>query len=109
MNINELKKKYAQLYEEAMEAVEKMLVKRYIFKPSGRVVWVVVGKNRDYLILLKAGYCSCDDFYFRVLSHEKPMCYHLLATKIAYEIGRYEEIHEDDSWYRRLMAEWLPR
>jgi predicted nucleic acid-binding Zn finger protein len=42
-------------------------VKKYTFKPSGRVVWVVVGKERDYLIMPDAEFCSCDDFYFRVI------------------------------------------
>ncbi|MCL7385811.1 MAG: SWIM zinc finger family protein [Thaumarchaeota archaeon] len=107
--LSSLKEKYGSMYEEAINAVEKGLVKRYVFKPSGRVRWVVVGRTQDYLILLKAGYCTCDDFYFRVLSHEKPMCYHLLAAKIASESGKYEEIYEEDKWYRRLLNEWLPK
>ncbi|MEM4315574.1 MAG: hypothetical protein QXI97_02630 [Nitrososphaerota archaeon] len=100
---------YGELFEEAYQAVGDGKVKRYFFKPSGRVRWVVVGRHRDYLILPTASYCTCEDFFFRVLSHEKPMCYHLLAQKIATITDRYEAIEEDDTWYPRLMREWLPQ
>lgn len=82
-------------------------VKRYIFKPSGRVRWVIVGRERDYLVLPEAPYCSCEDFYFRVLHRQKPRCYHLEALEIARREKIYEEIEEEDSWYDRLMQEWL--
>jgi len=81
-------------------------VKRYVFKPSGRVRWIVVGRERDYLLLPEAPYCSCDDFYFRVLHRQKPRCYHLEAFEIAQREKLYEEIEEEDSWYDRLMNEW---
>ncbi|MCS7145599.1 MAG: hypothetical protein RMJ28_03750 [Nitrososphaerota archaeon] len=82
-------------------------VKRYVFKPSERVRWIVVGRERDYLILPEAPYCSCDDFYFRVIHGQKPRCYHLEALEIALRERLYEEIEEEDSWYDRLMREWL--
>lgn len=82
-------------------------IKRYVFKPSGRVRWIAVGRERDYLLLPEAPYCSCDDFYFRVLHRLKPKCYHLEALEIARREKLYEEIEEEDSWYDRLMREWL--
>ncbi|MEM0445477.1 MAG: hypothetical protein QW555_05545 [Nitrososphaerota archaeon] len=82
-------------------------VKRYVFMPSGRVRWVVVGRGRDYLILPEAPYCSCEDFYFRVLHNQKPRCYHLEALEIAVREKLYDEIEEEDSWYDKLMSEWL--
>jgi predicted nucleic acid-binding Zn finger protein len=86
---------------------ESRRVKRYIFRPSGRVRWIVVGRERDYLVFPEAPYCSCDDFYFRVLHGQKPSCYHLEAYVIAVREGIYEEIEEEDGWYYRLMDEWL--
>jgi predicted nucleic acid-binding Zn finger protein len=82
-------------------------VKRYVFRPSGRVKWIVVGRERDYIVLPEAPYCSCDDFYFRVLHRQKPTCYHLQAQAIALSEKFYEEIEEEDGWYYRLMEEWL--
>jgi predicted nucleic acid-binding Zn finger protein len=51
--------------------VKEKRVKKYIFKPSNRVRWIVVGRTRDYIVLPSVGYCSCEDFFFRVMSHEK--------------------------------------
>jgi predicted nucleic acid-binding Zn finger protein len=107
--LEELEREYGALFEEAYQAVSQGKVKKYVFTPSGRTRWIVVGRNRDYLILPKAGHCTCEDFFFRVLSHEKPMCYHLLAQKIAEKTGRFETIEEEDGWYRKLMREWLPK
>ena len=73
----ELSKDYEKLMEEAEEAVSEGRVKLYIFKPSGRRRWIVVGRHQDYLILPEAGYCSCSDFFFRVMSGEKA---HLLSS-----------------------------
>jgi predicted nucleic acid-binding Zn finger protein len=108
-SLADMEAEYGALFDEAYEAVRQGKVKKYSFTPSGRVRWIVVGRHRDYLILPRAGHCTCEDFFFRVLSHEKPMCYHLLAQKIAVQTGKYDVIEEDDSWYMRLMREWLPQ
>jgi predicted nucleic acid-binding Zn finger protein len=42
------------------------------------------------------------------MSHEKPMCYHILAVKISLETELYEVIEESDEWHWRLMREWIP-
>ncbi len=94
---------------EAEEAVREGRVKLYVFRPSGRRRWIVVGRHGDYLVLPHAGYCSCHDFFFRVMGGGKPTCYHLEAVKIAQETGRYETIEEEDHWHQTLMDEWLQR
>ena len=94
---------------EAERAVKERRVKLYIFKPSGRRRWIVVGRHGDYLVLPEAGYCSCHDFFFRVMSGEKPTCYHLIAVKLAKERNQYEVIEEEDQWHDILMSEWLWR
>ncbi|MBC7130098.1 hypothetical protein H5T51_02615 [Candidatus Bathyarchaeota archaeon] len=97
---------FGQRFTRAFEALKEGRVKKYVFKPSGRIVWVVVGKERDYLIMPDAGFCTCDDFYFRVLDREIHLCYHLIAHKIAKNLGWYETINEDDKLYETLMNEW---
>jgi predicted nucleic acid-binding Zn finger protein len=97
---------FGQRFSNAWEAIEDSRIKRYIFKPSDRVVWIVVGRKRDYLILPAAGFCSCDDFYFSVMEGKAFLCYHLIAQKLAEALGRYDKIEEDDDLYEVLMREW---
>ena len=104
--LDELRSLFGGRLERALRLVEERRVKRYTFKPSGRVVWIVVGKEREYQILSRAGYCSCDDFYFRVINGEAGLCYHLIAQHLAEALGMLEEIEEGDEFYESLMAEW---
>lgn len=97
---------FEERFERALRSMEERRVKRYTFEPSGRVVWVIVGKEKEYQILPKAGYCSCDDFYFRVINGETGLCYHLIAQSLAEALGIYEEIREGDEFYDSLMTEW---
>ena len=90
----------------SVSSFELNLVKKYVFEPSGRIVWIVVGRERDYQVLPEVNYCTCEDYYFRVLDGEILLCYHLLAQKLAEALGKYEEIKESDSLYETLTAEW---
>ena len=103
-----LERENPALFAEAYDCVKEKRVKKYIFRPSNRVRWIVVGRTRDYIVLPSVGYCSCEDFFFRVMSHEKPMCYHILAVKISQKTELYEVIEESDEWHWRLMREWIP-
>jgi len=97
---------FGRRFENTLKALEEGVVKRYLFKPSGRVVWIVVGKEKDYQVIPAANYCSCDDFYFRVLDGDAALCYHVIAQKISEALGRYESIEDSDDLYEPLMAEW---
>jgi len=105
-NLTELYDLFGTRFTKALEALKENRVKKYIFKPSNRVVWIVVGRERDYLIMPQAEFCTCDDFYFRVLDKQVHLCYHLIAQKIANNLGWYEVITEADELYDSLMAEW---
>lgn len=100
------KKTEANIRSEAQQAVDDARVKKYVFQPSGRELWVVVGRSRDYLVLPLAKYCACDDFFYRVLDQERKRCYHLLAVALAQRQGSYEEIEERDDLYLKFMSEW---
>ena len=97
---------FGQRFTRAFEALKENRVKKYVFKPSCRVVWIVVGKERDYLLMPEAEFCSCDDFYFRVLDREVHLCYHLIAQKISNILKWYDAIEESDELYSSLMKEW---
>jgi predicted nucleic acid-binding Zn finger protein len=105
-NLTKLYDIFGQRFTKAFEALKENRVKRYVFKPSDRTVWVVVGKERDYLIMAQAEFCTCDDFYFRVLDREVHLCYHLIAQKIAKVLDWFDHIEERDELYDSLMNEW---
>jgi len=105
-NLTELYELFGQRFTKALDAVKEGRVKKYIFKPSGRIVWIVVGRERDYLIMPEAEFCPCDDFYFRVLDKKVHMCYHLLTQKIAQNLGWFKTYQEKDECYNMLMSEW---
>ena len=102
----QLSEAFGERFTRALDAVEGGRVKKYIFSPSGRIVWIVVGKEKEYQIIPIAGFCSCDDFYFRVMDREAKICYHLIAQKIAEMLEKYDKIEEEDRLYNCLMEEW---
>ena len=93
-------------FTKAWDTIKEERVKKYVFSPSGRIVWIVVGRERDYQIMPVAVFCSCDDFYFRVMDREANICYHLIAQKIAEALKLYDKIEEEDRLYDCLMEEW---
>ena len=105
-NLTSLYEIFGQRFTRAFEALKENRVKKYVFKPSGKTVWIVVGRERDYLIMPEAEFCTCDDFYFRVLDREVHLCYHLIAQKLAKNLDWYEAIEEHDELYESLMNEW---
>jgi len=105
-HIKFLTKTFGSRFLNAWKTINERRVKKYIFKPSGRVVWIVVGRRRDYLIMPTANFCSCDDFYFNVMNHKAYLCYHLIAQKLAESLGIFDIFEEDDSLYNVLMREW---
>ena len=104
--MTELYELFGQRFTKALDALKENRVKKYVFKPSIRTVWIVIGKERDYLIMAEAEFCMCDDFYFRVLDKKIHLCYHLIAQKIAGNLRWYENIEENDELYETLMNEW---
>jgi predicted nucleic acid-binding Zn finger protein len=105
-NLTKLYEIFGQRFTRAFEALKENRVKKYVFKPTGRTVWIVVGRERDYLIMAEAEFCTCDDFYFRVLDRKVHLCYHLIAQKLAKNLDWYELVEEHDELYDSLMSEW---
>jgi predicted nucleic acid-binding Zn finger protein len=105
-DLRQLTEVFGQRLTRALEAVEERRVKRYIFNPRNRNVWIVVGKIRDYLIMPAADFCTCDDFYFRVMDNQIHLCYHLIAQKLAEALGNYDTVEESEQLYDALMKEW---
>jgi predicted nucleic acid-binding Zn finger protein len=105
-NWERLKSTFGDRFDNGWRIVQERRVKRYTFRPSGRVTWVVVGQGGEYQIYPKAGYCGCDDFYFRVVGGEAGLCYHLLGQRLAEVLENYDRVDEEDEIYRLLTGEW---
>ncbi|MBN1683531.1 hypothetical protein JW865_08275 [Candidatus Bathyarchaeota archaeon] len=105
-NWERLKRVFEERFDKAWRLVQEKRIKKYVFQPSNRIVWIAVGQDAEYQIFPKAGYCSCDDFYFRVLDGNTGICYHLLAQKIVDALNSYDLIKEEDEFYDLLLKEW---
>jgi predicted nucleic acid-binding Zn finger protein len=93
-------------FSAAYDAVKQKRVIKYVFHPSERVLYMVKGKEGEYLILPFASYCSCPDFYFRVIDYEIAFCYHLIAQKLADILETYTVIDECDENFIGCMERW---
>ena len=97
---------FGNRFKNAEKALKEMAVKKYVFEPSSRIVWIVVGKGKDYQVLPNANFCSCDDFYFHVINKTATLCYHIIAQKLSEALEKYELFTEADDMYEPLMEEW---
>ena len=97
---------FGSRFTKAQAALGEKRIKKYTFNPSGRIIWIVVGREREYLIMPLAIFCSCDDFYFRVMDKEVQLCYHLIAQKLAQTLSVYDSFEEEDNLYDSLIKDW---
>ena len=106
---NHMKNLMEEFNERFWKALRKVLengVKKYLFQPSSRIAWIVIGNLRDYLIHASL-YCPCEDFYLKVvIKKTAKMCYHLLSKILAESLDYYEEIRIEDERYDSLMYDW---
>lgn len=105
-DLQKLDLKFGKRFWKALKITIEGGVKKYIFKPSNIILWIVVGKQEEYVIFDNL-YCSCYDFYMNtVLRGENTRCYHLIAKAIAEALNLFETYILSDSRYKRLMREW---
>jgi predicted nucleic acid-binding Zn finger protein len=96
--------KYGAKFDRAVDAVLAGGVKECRFRPSGRKVLAVVGRLGDEFIDLTKPYCSCSNFFFRVLGGREETCYHLLSYRIASRSGRITVVEFSDEEYGPYFA-----
>ena len=102
----ELSAEFGLRFDKAWEILTENRVKLYVFWPSGRVMWIVVGRGFDYIVYDQAGYCSCDDFFHAVMDRRARACQHLIAQRLAQILRDYDVIEEDDGLFGALMSDW---
>lgn len=97
-----LYKLLSKRYTKALELIDLKSIQKYRFYPSNRVIWTVEGKQGLYQVIPSSNFCSCDDFYFRVLNKKKEMCYHIIAQGLAAALHHYDEIIFSDKIYEKI-------
>jgi predicted nucleic acid-binding Zn finger protein len=96
--------KYGKKLDRAVDAVLTGGVKEARFLPSGRRVVTVVGRLGDEFVDPEKPYCSCSNFFFRVLGGREEICYHLLSYKVAKKLGRVDVVEFSDEEYGQYFA-----
>jgi len=92
-------RKHGPKLDRAIDTVLAGGVKESRFLPSGRKVVTVVGRLGDEFVDPDKPYCSCSNFYFRVLGGREETCYHLLSYGIAAKTGKLDVIEFSDDEY----------
>jgi predicted nucleic acid-binding Zn finger protein len=95
---------HGAMLDRAIDTVFSGGVKEHRFVPSGRRIFTVVGRLGDEFIDPEKPYCSCSDFFFRVMGGKAELCYHLLSYKIATDQGRVQVVTLDDEEYGQFFA-----
>ena len=101
-----LERMFGERFTNGWELANSRKVRRYEFKPSGRVVWVVQGRKSEYQVIPDIPFCYCDDYYFRVMDKKRGLCYHIIAQHIAEALSKFERISKNDSQYSNITGRW---
>ena len=96
--------KHGAKLDRAVDAVVSGSVKEARFSPSGRKVITVVGRMGDEFIDPGRPYCSCSNFFFRVMSGREDACYHLLGYNIAVKTGKVDVTEFTDEEYGMYLS-----
>jgi len=96
--------KFGRKFEKAIDTVLVGGVKECRFLPSGRRIFSVVGTQGDEFIDPERPYCSCSNFFFRVMGGREELCYHLLSYKIAVKTGHVAVVEFGDDEYGEYLS-----
>src|SRR5208337_1159770 len=101
-----LEKTFGERFTNGWKLANSRSVRRYEFKPSSRVVWVVQGRKSEYQVMPDIPFCYCDDYYFRVMDKKRGLCYHIIAQHVAEALNMFEKISKRDSQYSSITDRW---
>ncbi len=97
--------RYGNKFSKAIKSVLSGCVKKHTFSPSGRFVFTVVGRDGEEFIDPERPFCSCSNFYFKVLGGGvDDLCYHLISYNIALESKRVETVAFSDEEYASVLS-----
>lgn len=98
--------KFQNRLEDAKKIVTEHCVKKYII--DGQVEkWVVVGKNREYLVKINPFWCRCYDFQNNVLYGHISQCKHNIAVQIADRENNFDSHILSKEEYDYIRSDFL--
>jgi predicted nucleic acid-binding Zn finger protein len=103
---DKLQATFGERFTNGWEVAHEGKVRRFEFKPSGRVVWVVKGRKSEYQVIPDIPFCYCDDYYFRVMDKKRGLCYHIIALHVAEALNKFEKVSMNDSHYSTITDCW---
>lgn len=88
---------FGNKFEKALFLVKNQSVIKLVGKPSGRIMWKIIGDNHDY-ILFPMVFCQCESFNITMSEKRTVLCKHLIAQALAESLNQYhtEEILDDE-------------
>ena len=90
--------------DKILEVVNRGIIKN-IYKPSNRIVWTVMGRDQEHIILPKL-FCSCKSFYKEVIiNRTKKSCKHIIAQIISEALNNFEELELGDSEFKNRIKD----
>jgi len=102
----EVDKVFGDRFRNGWQLAKSGKVRRYQFRPSERLVWVVEGRKGEYQVMPDIPFCYCDDYYFRVMDRKRGLCYHIIAQRISEALGQYRRTLKKDSQYSAVTSRW---
>jgi len=103
---DEVRRTFGERFTNGWKLASSRKVRRYDFRPSGRVVWAVQGRRGEYQVIPDIPFCYCDDYYFRVMDRKRGLCYHIIAQRIAEALNRFRKTSRRDSQYPSITNRW---
>jgi len=99
---------FSKRIKEAKELVKRESVKKYIINEK-IIRWVVVGKSKEYLVLINPNWCLCYDFQHNALRNRVAKCKHNIALQIAQEENNYDTFNLTKEEYDFVRPNFLFR
>ena len=103
--INYIDSLFSERIIDIINVIERSFQK-IIFDPSKRSIWIIPTRKdpeRIYVIYPKL-YCSCWDFYKRVVIEKKrSFCKHILAQTICEALGNFEIVNLEDVEFQKYI------
>ena len=89
--------------EKIIEVLKRKVMK-YIYLPSGRVIWMIKGEKQKRYLLYPKIFCSCQDFYKNtVIKKTRPYCKHIIAQIISEALQIFIEKEKEDEKFNMLI------
>ncbi|TFG28488.1 MAG: hypothetical protein EU532_05175 [Promethearchaeota archaeon] len=80
-------------------------ITKFIYKPSDRIVWTVMGREKEHIILPRL-YCSCKSFYKEVvINGKKKSCKHMIAQIISEALHNYQVVELEDIEFKNRIKD----